>query len=394
MTYEHDLLSRLVNYHDHISAPPVTVADDLQRGRRRVRHKRGLVVGGVALGLASVIAAVTLTTGEPSADRLLPAEPPGLTPLVVPESPLDVRELGFHVQPVPGVTPNQDWSLAPDHQATTVDWAGHQLFVRVYYPGAGPPDWQLNVEPGQVQEVSVNGVAGSYVEQFGKGTAAGAIDFSAGACGTPPRGCGFWQSQLLWEFAPDSWASVWGMTGESPPQQAVIRPAFLKVAEALRSGGGMTTRVPFRVETELGPLPPPTEAGVGLAPVDHPPAASGWLVSFYGEPTLQFAVDGSSCRPGTEDAESTAQSFTYRGHQGCVLFYDGEGSGVVLRVDGVDRVMSNPWGRYRGDDLTEDRLDELKQWLADLTVAPLDDPSAWFTVKSALGGDPSTRQSP
>lgn len=91
------------------------------------------------------------------------------------------------------------------------------------------------------------------------------------------------------------------------------------------------------------------------------------------------------CSHDAEDAESTVQPFTYRGHQGCVLFYDGEASGVALRVDGVDRVMSNPWGRYRVDDLTAEHVAELKQWLADLTVASLDDLSTWFDLKSAFG---------
>lgn len=75
----HDLMSRLVDYHDHISAPSVHVADDLSRGRRRVRRNRGLLSGGVALGLASVIAAVSLFTGDRATDRPQPAGPPGLT---------------------------------------------------------------------------------------------------------------------------------------------------------------------------------------------------------------------------------------------------------------------------------------------------------------------------
>jgi hypothetical protein len=203
MNHELNIFSRVVDYHDHISAPPVPVADDLRRGRRRVRRNRGLLAGGVVIGLASVVTAVSLFTGGPSADHLQPTRPPadrpGLTtPLVVPESPLDVRELGFHVESAPDIAPQQDWNLAPDHQATTVDWAGHPLFVRVYYTSTGPPDWHLNMEPEQIQAVSVHGVVGTYIEQFGKATAHDAIDFSAGTCGTPPRGCDFWQSELIW----------------------------------------------------------------------------------------------------------------------------------------------------------------------------------------------------
>ena len=40
MNNDHDVLSRLVDYHDHIAAPPVHAADDVHRGRRRVRRNQ------------------------------------------------------------------------------------------------------------------------------------------------------------------------------------------------------------------------------------------------------------------------------------------------------------------------------------------------------------------
>ena len=69
MNNDHDVLSRLVNYHDHIAAPPVHAADDLHRGRRRVRRNRRLFAGGVALAVVSVVAVASLLTGGRSADR-------------------------------------------------------------------------------------------------------------------------------------------------------------------------------------------------------------------------------------------------------------------------------------------------------------------------------------
>ena len=384
MNYESDLVTRLVDYHDHVAVPPVPVADDLRRGRRRVRRDRGLVAGGAAVALISVVAAVSVLAGESSVDRPQPAETPTgplSSPLVAPRSPLEVRELGFHVEPGAGVEPTAEWNLAPDHQSTTVDWAGHELLVRVYYPSSVRPEWQLNVEPGQVVHgFDVNGVRGIYVEEFGRFTADGAIDSAPGACGAPPRGCDFWESELMWEFAPGSWASVHGIAGESLPLQADIRPTFRRVAEAVHSGGGLATRLPFRAGDDLGPLPPPTEAGVGVQAVGHPARTSGWLASFYGEPALSFSVGGRPCDVGAE-ADEIVQRFTYRGHGGCTKFYRGQLSGVVLRVNGVDRAIGNFLGGYGDGD-----LDDLKQWLLDLSVAALDDPSAWFDLTSALGG--------
>ena len=60
---EQDLLSRLVDYHDHIAPPLVPVADDVRRGRRRVRRNRGIVTGGVAVGVAGVVLTASLVTG-------------------------------------------------------------------------------------------------------------------------------------------------------------------------------------------------------------------------------------------------------------------------------------------------------------------------------------------
>ena len=41
MTDELEVLNRLVDYHDHIAPPTVPVADDVRRGRRRVRRTAG-----------------------------------------------------------------------------------------------------------------------------------------------------------------------------------------------------------------------------------------------------------------------------------------------------------------------------------------------------------------
>ena len=83
MTDDLDVLSRLVDYHDHIAAPLVPLADDLRRGRRGVRRHRGLLAGGVALALVSVVAAGSMFTSGRSADLPQPAHSPALTtPLV------------------------------------------------------------------------------------------------------------------------------------------------------------------------------------------------------------------------------------------------------------------------------------------------------------------------
>jgi len=81
MTDELDVLSRLSDYHDHIAPPTVPVADDVRRGRRRVRRNRGAVIGAVALGVAGVVLTASLITGGERDTHPEPAIPsPSETP--------------------------------------------------------------------------------------------------------------------------------------------------------------------------------------------------------------------------------------------------------------------------------------------------------------------------
>ena len=75
MTDELEVLNRLVDYHDHIAPPPVPVADDVRRGRRRVRRNRTIVTGTVALGVAGVVLTAALTIGGERDTRPQPAAP-------------------------------------------------------------------------------------------------------------------------------------------------------------------------------------------------------------------------------------------------------------------------------------------------------------------------------
>jgi len=363
MNDELDVMRRLVDYHDHISAPPVVVADDLHRGRRRVRRNRGLLAGGTALGLASVVAAISLGNGGDPAERPQPVGPPTETstfrpdpdnpglrdPLIAPDSLLEVRELGFHVEGPPTV----GGRLLPDRQAIEVAVAGSTFGVEVYYQGESP---ELLESDGPRQEARVNGLQGTYVEYF--------------------EGNTYW-TNLVWEYAPDSWAAVRrGDDVDTPERKAQV----LTIAEAIRPGG-TAALVPFRIGTASAPI----LRAETVAEVDLARSTEFWRVSFesglgiVGSP----ARSRSSCNRQSTSLGSV-QAFTYRGHTGCLQRGDdvqSQVAAIVLEVDGTERMISS-----QGASLTGYELEDLKQLLADITVAPSDDRSTWFDLTTALGG--------
>ena len=349
MNHEHDVLSQLVDYHDHISAPHVPLADDLHRGRRRVRRNRGLLAGGVALALASVVAAGSMFTSERSADSPPPADRPGLgVPLVAPEALLDISEVGFHVEPVPDVVVTGSWAIDPDRQSTGVKvfgvGGGTDLDVAVYYEGRRP---ELP-STGTSEAVSVNGVGGIYVEE------------------SRPD---YWAAQLVWEYAPDSWAEVSGRGDSAPPSD--LRSKMLTLAEAVRSGGEAVL-----IPVGVGPMPAslPSVATAHDVNVQFFDGDWSWWLSFNDEIHLWATSEtGMDCQGS--DGSPYTENFTYRGLSGCLV--DGERIGLRLGTANVffDYVDADP----------KPPIDDLKQVLADLTVAS-EDPATWFDLRTALGG--------
>jgi hypothetical protein len=346
---DHDLMRRLVDYHDHIAAPPVLVGDDLRRGRRRVRRTRGLVAGGTALGIA-LVAAVTFSLGGREDDVPQPAGPTGLTtPMVKPASLAEVTEFGFHVEPGPGFEVSEDWLLGADRQALTV-WLADgdydrtnnpDVSVAVYYQGEAP---EL---PTPGAPVTVHGGAGTYVEETQDD---------------------YWRAWLSWEYAPGSWVQVIGRGfGAAPPPE--FQSQVVGVAEALRSGGGDPVRVPVRVGT-LPEALPPLETWHRLSVSFYDGDWSWWLEIDEISIWATSDVEGP-CR-GSDGGRQTAAEFTYRGIPGCLV----DGERIGLRLGDADVFVD--FGQV--PDLP---IEDMKQVLAELTIAP-DDPATWFELGAAM----------
>ena len=152
MTDDLDVLSRLVDYHDHIAPPKVPVADDVQRGRRRVRRNRTLATGAVAAGLAGVVLAASLVTGL---DRSLP-EPADPTPTPTPsaqtwvDTAVDAKDGYGWAVPDPLQAARKRWfGVAADH----LDPTGEHFDSRGQVTSALVEEFTWR-EPGSLYSVS------------------------------------------------------------------------------------------------------------------------------------------------------------------------------------------------------------------------------------------------
>lgn len=123
MSDDFDVLTRLQDYHDHIAAPAVPVADDVRRGRRRVTRRRTLATAGAAaVAVAGVVLTASLVTGGDTDDRPQPAESPSKTheptkavdPVEIPTGPSEVlgaQQVGRFKMEVGGKVVPGRWTL-------------------------------------------------------------------------------------------------------------------------------------------------------------------------------------------------------------------------------------------------------------------------------------------
>ncbi|HEU4912335.1 MAG TPA: hypothetical protein VFV76_10585 [Actinomycetes bacterium] len=329
----------------------------IKRAHRR-RTKAAAAVAVMVAATAAVIAGSAVTVpgldddrSAPPLEQPEPTKNPGLTtPLIAPESLLDLRELGFHLERAPDLALSGAWAVDRDWQSIEVqvldgESNGRRLNVKVNYEGR-----PMSNIPGtnNGEPVTVNGVPGTYAEHHGDG---------------------FHTAVLAWEYAPDSWARVdAGWTDAELPSD--LRSKMLTAAEAVRPGG-KTLLLPVRF---------------GSAPASLPAIANAHRVDFLkdeGESgwTMYVRVDDDVMVSATTAvAPDECLEFTYRGHRGCVVPSDGGGTAVGIHHGDVDVT-------YEFDPGRELPVEDMKRLLAGATVASTPfDPTTWFDLRTALGG--------
>jgi hypothetical protein len=336
-------------------AAPLDLAALERRAVRRGRRRVVLVAAATAAVIAGSAATVTGLGDDRTAAPLeqpQATENPVLTkPLIAPESLLDVPELGFHVEPVDGVEVDDSWGIDLDGQWTSVVLRGpggpRQAYVTVLYQGRSPRPLT-----GTSEDVTVNGLPGTYTEDVQSN---------------------LFTARLSWQYAPDSWAEV-GISGDGRPPPDT-RQQYLKVAEAVRSGGE-ALRVPVRFDSASAALPAIAKAHR----IDFGWDDGDWRIYVWVDDAMvsaTTAVDLGECLG--EGGERQTEEFTYRGFRGCVV-PNGAQQRIGLHLDGVDVT-------YDFDPGAELPLEDIKRLLAGVIVAPPSyDPTRWFDLMTALGG--------
>ncbi len=260
-------------------------------------------------------------------------------------------------------------------QSVTLRWADVADVVEVHvgYQGAPAPepgqeftDWYPTAE----KQVTIHGAVGHYYDEFGI--------YGLGDS---------YRALLTWEYAPDSWASVSAHSDRMSPGPERLRSALVQVADAVRAGGE-----PVQVPIRAGAFPPSLPAA---STVSMSFGIDGWEPALDFGPHLRFSVGRVEVPQACRGYGGFVETFTYQGQAGCLNGYgtpDAPGTGSVYSNFNAVSLQAGHLVRtleiVSSDDSSapENQLADLKQAVAGLTVAPLDDQSTWFDLTTALGG--------
>lgn len=146
---DQDVITRLVELHDHIQAPATPAGEDARRGERMVRRRR-------TVAAVVVVSAVVLTVGLGQASlvgdssELQPAPAPSSPARSGPVEPLRVDGDPFATKFNKIVAQVPDWSIADTQRLFTIEPCAGDWSSKAEGAGGGNFDVRINGELGQV----------------------------------------------------------------------------------------------------------------------------------------------------------------------------------------------------------------------------------------------------
>jgi hypothetical protein len=150
---DQEIITRLVELHDHIHAPATPAGEDTLRGERLVQRRRTVSVAAVAAAVVLTVGLVQTSLSDDSSE-LQPAPAPSSSAPRDPVEPLRIEGDPFATEFNKIVAQVPDWSIADIQEMFTSepcagDWSSPAGF------GGGAFDVRTNGEPGQVWHVAL-----------------------------------------------------------------------------------------------------------------------------------------------------------------------------------------------------------------------------------------------
>lgn len=171
---DQDVITRLVELHDHIHAPAIPADEDTLRGERLVRRRRAVSVAAVAAAVVLTVGFVQTSLSDDSSE-LQPTPAPSSPAPSSPVEPLRIEGDPFATEFNTIVAQVPDWSIADIQRFFTIEPCAGDWSSAAQGMSGGNFDVRTNGEPGQVWHTTKgfpsSAQASAAVDQFVKNLA-------------------------------------------------------------------------------------------------------------------------------------------------------------------------------------------------------------------------------
>lgn len=151
---DQDVITRLVELHDHIHTPATPAGEDTLRGERLVRRRRSVSIAAVAATVVLTVGFVQASLSDDSSELQPPPAPSSPAPSDS-VGPLRVEGDPFATEFNKIVARVPDWSIADTQELFTNEPCAGRWSSTARGAGGGNFDVRTNGEPGQVTHIAM-----------------------------------------------------------------------------------------------------------------------------------------------------------------------------------------------------------------------------------------------